>query len=216
LVVINKGMSGSTEDREKLEKVQGQLRDWLSKEYAKFFLAKEKAHLPILQYVHLLPGLVHYIFVDRTANRVRAPTITPLHGQQFRDSASTQRMLLLLKGRVWDMYYQAHRHLSMGYYSMVMRSGDFQYSYRLWVEDDEGVEQSLEQPILGGNQKTHYPHTPLSHRFYKDLLRTLFPSQSPQMKCYELYTLYLGILPSALVSKNDRALVALLLERDVD
>ncbi len=59
-------------------------------------------------------------------------------------------------------------------------------------------------------------NVPLGHRFYKELLRLLFPSQSQQMKCYELYTLYLGILPASIVSKNDRALIGLLLERDVD
>eukprot|EP01113_Clastostelium_recurvatum_P003563 TRINITY_DN11557_c0_g1_i3.p1 TRINITY_DN11557_c0_g1~~TRINITY_DN11557_c0_g1_i3.p1 ORF type:complete len:813 (+),score=167.06 TRINITY_DN11557_c0_g1_i3:109-2439(+) len=210
LVIINKGMTGTAEEKAKLDKIQDSLRDWLNKNYANYLVAKEKAHLPILQYLHMLPGLVHYIFVDRTANRVQAPTITPLHGQQYRDSASTQRMLTLLKGRVWDMYYHAHRHLAMGYTSMVMRSGDFQYSYRLWVEDDEGAEQPLDLP------RSQYPATPQSHKFYKDLLRAQYPSQLPQMKCYELYTLYLGILPAALVSKNDKALVALLLEGDVD
>lgn len=96
---------------------------------------------------------------------------------------------------------------------MLVRKNDFLYSYRLWVEDDEGVEQAIEQSIPT-NETLH--KTPLGHRFYKELLRWLFPSQSQQMKCYELYTLYLGVLPAALVSRNDRALIAMLLERDVD
>lgn len=34
-----------------------------------------------LPYIHQFPGLVHFVFVDRTRNRVYAPAITALHGQ---------------------------------------------------------------------------------------------------------------------------------------
>ena len=39
----------------------------------------------------------------------------------------------LLKEKIWDMCYQAQQKLSEGYFFMLMKSGAFQYSYRLWV-----------------------------------------------------------------------------------
>jgi hypothetical protein len=205
--------TGKSDEKDKLDKLRVQLREWLRKNYAGYLITKERTHLPILTWIHSLPGLVHYIFVDRTTNRVRAPTITPLHGQLHRDNGTTEKMVAKLKKHVWQLVHTAHEHLAMGYTAMMVRRSDFLYSYRLWVEDDEGVEQVLEQSIPA-NPNLH--NTPIGHRFYKELLRWSFPSQSQQMKCYELYTLYLGILPAALVSKNDRALIALLLEREVD
>ena len=242
------------------------MKGWLHKSYASYLLAKERTHGPILQSLPQFPGLIHYIFVDRTTNRVRAPTIryekkdrgkrearrrlitrtSPLHGQTNRDPVATERMLTKLRRETQQLVHTAQEHLAQGFTSMLVRKHDFLYSYRLWVEDDEGVrtispfvlslsiaitlfyflsffllhlltlpqvEQVIEQSIPT-NENLH--RTPLGHRFYKELLRWLFPSQSQQMKCYELYTLYLGILPAALVSKNDRALIAMMLERDVD
>lgn len=195
----------------------------------------ERTHLPILSSLHSLPGLVHYIFVNHHENRVRAPTITPLHGQLHRDRDITEKMLTKLKKQVWQLVFNAHEHLAMGHTAMLVRRSDFLYSYRLWVEDDEGVEQVIEKSVLpllhempighrythllhtfGNNEYQKYSLTNVVCRFYKDLVHKLFPAQSPQMKCCELYTLYLGILPTALVSKNDRALIGLLLNRNVD
>jgi len=144
---------------------------------------------------------------------VRAPAITPLHGQSIRDPKVTLQMLETIKEQVWELVHTSHHYLDQGYTSMVVRKGDFLYSYRLWMEDDEGVEQIINQPILPKNYQL-----PIGHRFFKEVLRTLFPSQSQaqQMKCYELFTLYLGVLPTVLVAKHDRALINLLLEKGED
>lgn len=78
-------------------------------------------------------------------------------------------------------------------------------AFRLWIVDDEGVEQVIDRsalPIL--------KETPIGYRFYKELVHKLFPSQAMQLVCLELYTLYLGVLPTAMVSKNDRALITML------
>ena len=80
-----------------------------------------------------------------------------------------------------------------------------QLACRLWIVDDEGVEQVIDRsalPIL--------KETPIGYRFYKELVHKLFPSQAMQLVCLELYTLYIGILPTAMVSKNDRALITML------
>jgi hypothetical protein len=68
-----------------------------------FFVIKEQTHLSslILAYLHQFPGLVHFILVDRITNRVTAPTIGPLHGQQFiPQEETTKHMVHLLKQKV--------------------------------------------------------------------------------------------------------------------
>lgn len=122
-----------------------------------------------------------------------------------RDQNTTDRMLQKLRKEVWRLVHTGHEHLANGHTSMLVRKKDFTYSYRLWIVDDEGVEQVIERsalPILRD--------TPIGYRFYKDLVHKLFPSQAQQIVCLELFTLYLGVLPTAMVSKNDRALIAML------
>ena len=139
------------------------MKGWLHKSYASYLLAKERTHGPILQSLPQFPGLVHYIFVDRTTNRVRAPTIryekkdrgkrearrrlitrtSPLHGQTNRDPVATERMLTKLRRETQQLVHTAQEHLAQGFTSMLVRKHDFLYSYRLWVEDDEGVRTIL-------------------------------------------------------------------------
>ncbi len=97
------------------------------------------------------------------------------------------------------MCYQAQKHLSQGYCSMLMKSGDFQYSYRLWIEDTEGIEVPLEQNIAQQS-------TPLSSAYFKDLTKRT----SRGVKCYELYSLYLGMVSVNIVANHERTLINLL------
>jgi len=46
-------------------------------DYVDYILSLEKVHT-MVYYVDKIPGLVHFILVDRTYNRVLAPVITPL------------------------------------------------------------------------------------------------------------------------------------------
>lgn len=53
---------------------------------------------------------------------------------------------------------------------------------------------------------------PQTHKFYKKLVEDIFPSRSG-LRCYELYTLYLGVLSVKSITHYDRNLVAILLDR---
>jgi len=118
------------------------------------------------RYLHQLPGLVHFILVDRLSNRVTAPTIAPLHGQQFTPHEETRKhMVNLLKQKVWDMCYQGQKHLAQGYCSMLIKAGDFQYSYRLWIEDIEGNDLPL--PL----EQNAPSYLPLNNTYYQELVK---------------------------------------------
>lgn len=224
LVIVNKQPKPSEEDREKLQHVQRNIKKSL-RNYLDYFITKDKAHLSILSYLQQLPGLIHFIFVDRVSNRVIAPSIGPLHGQQVSSSSNnfgvtsirvpgkdgsgdvntpilpeetSEHMTDVLRKKVWQMCYQAQKHLAMGYSSMLVKEQDFQYSYRLWVEDNEGKELSIETSI---SQAT----LPTSATFYKDLLKRV-PKAS---KCFELYGLFLSMVPVNVVASYERKLIGI-------
>eukprot|EP01132_Coremiostelium_polycephalum_P005405 gene5405-6742_t len=167
---------------EKLEKHKNTIRDIICKPFLSFLLTKEASNIAISGFSHI-PGLVHFIFIDRTLHRVRAPSISPLFGREFPNQPNHSDMINFLKKKIWTI---------------------------LWIEDDEGAEQPLDLPI-GSTNRSMVRYN--SKNFYADLLKHYFP-HSAKMKCYELLTLYIGILPVSLVSKNDKTLYCLLFEKD--
>lgn len=83
---------------------------------------------------------------------------------------------------------------------MVMKVGDFQYSYRFWLVDNEGSEIYLNEAI----QQNNYSNLIGSQSWYKEIIK-----KTPRaVKCYELYSIYLGMLSVAMVANHDRTLIS--------
>eukprot|EP00003_Mantamonas_plastica_P000318 TRINITY_DN1029_c0_g2_i13.p1 TRINITY_DN1029_c0_g2~~TRINITY_DN1029_c0_g2_i13.p1 ORF type:complete len:870 (-),score=304.56 TRINITY_DN1029_c0_g2_i13:23-2632(-) len=182
--------------RRMMNRVRNDVRESISN-FVEFLITKERTHVTMLSYLHYYPGLCHFIFVDRRSNQVVAPTIVPLHGDEENSGKTSEESTTVLKERVWDMVYEAQKHLAQGYTSMLMKCGEFQYSYRLWMEDSEGNPLPLDQ-----NQRLEFLVS--NSESYKDLGKGLFPSMRG-VRCFELYTLYLGILSCENVeAHNDR------------
>jgi len=98
------------------------------------------------------------------------------------------------------MCYQGQKHLAQGYCSMLIKAGDFQYSYRLWIEDIEGNDLPL--PL----EQNAPSYLPLNNTYYQELVK----KTKTGVKCYELYSLYLGVVSVNVVAKHDRKLMQLL------
>jgi len=97
------------------------------------------------------------------------------------------------------MCYQAQKHVALGYCSMLQKCGDFQYSYRLFLEESDGKEVVIDQPFSLLTQ-------PITTNFYRELVR-----QHPKAAaCCELYTLYLGMVSVNMVANYERKLIQLL------
>ena len=71
-------------EKEKLAKIKGIVKKDLQN-FLSYFVALQKTHLEAnkLSFIHQLPGLAHFIFVDRTNDRIYAPNITSLAGQHY-------------------------------------------------------------------------------------------------------------------------------------
>jgi len=81
---------------------------------------------------------------------------------------------------------------------MLLKEGDFQFGYRLWIEDKDSVEVPLDQPLSQSN-------LPLSMNYYKDLLKRV-----PRgVRCCELYSLYLGMVSVNVVASYERKLITI-------
>jgi hypothetical protein len=167
----------------------GLLRDSFS-----FLITKDKTHVSMLglPYVFQLPGLVHFIHVDRSKNRVYAPAITPLHGQESGMSeADSESMAVRLQRHVWYLVSQAQVYLSQGFCCMMLRTDHYLYCWKLWVEEEGGAEVALEKPFASAVATLQCGTGP----FYEALLRTCCPGQKG-LRCLELYSLFIGVVPS--------------------
>jgi len=89
---------------------------------------------------------------------------------------------------------------------MLMTSGEYNYSYKLWFETESGSGSvlTLRDSVSPGVK------TPINSEFYVRLQQKYF-SSIPKVKCYELYALYLGVLPLKVVERHNQLLIKLLL-----
>jgi len=117
---------------------------------------------------------------------------------------------------------------------MVMKYGDFQFSYKLWFVDSNGMKISLgtadtddekddtqehqsresSPRIRRVNASPSYtpPKDPITREFYKKLQSQLFPGQ--RVRCYELFTLYVGSISLKLVDQYSNHLVSMIMGKD--
>lgn len=170
--------------------------DWLMKDYAAFLLTKRQAHMPMLPYISSVPGVVHFIFVDRLRNFAIAPSVAPLYGQDSKVTHTAESLVRL----IYRLVHYSHTHLAYGCTTMMVKAAGFHFSYRLCIEGDN---DSLPDFVNVLSDK-HMPWV-VSPNLYSDLIEFYKASY-----CYELYTLYLGSIPvSAISQKNYQLLKAL-------
>ena len=171
-------------------------KDWLMKDYAAFLLTKRQAHMPMLSYISSVPGVVHFIFVDRLRNFAIAPSVAPLYGQDSKVTHTAESLVRL----IYKLVHYSHTHLAYGCTTMMVKAKGFHFSYRLCIEGDN---EALPDFVNVMTDK-HMPWV-VSPQLYTDLIDFYHASY-----CYELYSLYLGSIPiSAISQKNYQLLKAL-------
>lgn len=194
-VVLRESRGRVIEQRKTLARAHVNIREWLERDYAAFLLTKEQAHMPVISYLPKVPGLVHFLFVDRKHNFAVAPGIAPLCGSGDELRTLTTRQL---KKVVYNMVQYAHAHLAHGASTMVLRAGGFQYSYRLVVD-------TCDRPdVCSAAGSDQWPLV-VSPKLYDNII-----SKYRASSCYELYAVYLEFIPVAIVTyKNVQLIKAL-------
>ena len=144
-------------------------------------------HISIKSFLHLCPGLIHFIFVDRVRDRVIAPNISNLRSTGddniYGYGADNDPIIKFIKDRVWEMVHLAHEQQDRGYIEVGWRENSVQYWYKLWMEDEEGVE----------------------------LTGVALSERKRVARCFELYTMYLPFVSSQAIATYNRHLMAQLL-----
>ncbi|KAA0202507.1 hypothetical protein HAZT_HAZT009280 [Hyalella azteca] len=171
--------------------------------------------LTVNKYMDDFPGLVHFIYVNRSTHELTAPSLDPLESEtcdadgpsnQFLESCQATRQLT--KERVWTMFEFARSHLSSGNFSVMWKDTTFSYAYFLWFEDRNGVAQIPEQLDEDVLAALPLPGI-LSEDFYRRLTAHCVPALSPdQVQVCEVLCVHLGLVTAPCILEQTRRLLA--------
>ncbi|KAK4882940.1 hypothetical protein RN001_006259 [Aquatica leii] len=172
------------------------------KEIVYMVKSKLENSLTINKYLEEFPGLVHFIYVDRTTHRVTTPTL------DFTSSETVN----LTKKKIWSMIHFSRNHLQEGHLSLMWKDTTFNYAYFLWFEDTSGT--ALKPTIFPTNASKALPLPGiLCGDFYQKLKESCFPKMPPsKVRCYELFCIHLGLATASVVLEHTRRLAATIWE----
>lgn len=176
--------------------------DFLKVKALRNFPLGSRHSLTINKYLEEFPGLVHFLYIDRSNHRVTAPTL----------DFNSEQTNTLTKKKIWSMINFSRSHLQEGHLSLMWKDTTFNYAYFLWFEDMAG--SPVKPTIFPTNASKVLPQPGiLCGDFYQKLKEACFPKISPaKIRCYELFCIHLGLATASCVLEHTRRLAATIWE----
>lgn len=181
-------------------------------EFAEFLAVKAARNISIDAYLEDFPGLVHFMYINRSSGQMLAPDLRQGQPQ------------LLPKSKLWHMVEFTRNYLKKGQTTVMWKDRTFHYSYFLWFEDLSGgilkCSFDLQQHFLStgfgngnGNGNGAYKSPPepgcLPMDYYSELAELCFPKLAGgKVRVYELYCIHLGLVTATCAVEHARRLVA--------
>lgn len=179
-------------------------------DYEDYLLVKGQRNITMTTYLEDFPGLVHFIYVDRSMDQVTAPSIN-LASTKIRDSRNPS---YVIKQKIWDMWTYVQSYLQRGHHFVSVRDGDFLFTYCLWFQDTSGNPIQVHCPLPA---RVGAPPTGiLCSTFYKDLTKRCFPTTpASAIRCFELMCVHVGLVSVQFAVKQIRKLILKMFEKSL-
>ncbi|XP_005091124.2 Hermansky-Pudlak syndrome 1 protein [Aplysia californica] len=171
-------------------------------DYREYLNVKAQRNITMTSYIDDFPGLIHFIFIDRHFHQITAPSLNI-----SMNAGESMNATSYLKEKIWQMYQCMMNKLTEGYTTVMMRDGDFYFSYFLWFEDYAGNALPVQESFKP-SKALPYPGI-LSGSFYSKLLRYCFPQAiHGSVRCFEMFLLHVGSVHPQYVAAHCKKLAA--------
>lgn len=165
--------------------------------YMDFLLVKAAQGLHISSFSAQYPGLIHFVYINRTVNRMLATSL---------DTAE-------LRAGVWKGWEFAQRYSHEGSFTTMWADDDLHFSYTLWFENHAGKTVKPKCAVNPASlQQMSYPGV-VSSSFYGQLMRYCFPDVSlEQLSCLEFMCVHANSVPAGTILEQLKRLPSSLRE----